>query len=207
MTHTLHRRAGGEQAINDYVILVMADRTITPDQQVRNEKYKQYLKIFYDNKAVNLGGMGIGHLYDTPAEKILHCAENIPMVHGVFDNQEDLVRALKDIKEADIGFSVNVTGLNEDIKGCIREAGLSRHSVNYSMGIWGNTSKLPAEKYLELSTMCGHALVSFNLIDKYIDEIKSGKISIEQAACELAKPCVCGVFNGEKAKVLLQKFM
>jgi len=45
-----------------------------------------------------MGGMGAGTLVDTPYNKII---ENVyfelPMVHGVFDNKENLISALKDI--------------------------------------------------------------------------------------------------------------
>jgi hypothetical protein len=50
-------------------------------------------------------------------------------------------------------------------------------------------------------------MISFNLVKKAVEDIKEGRISAEEAACELAKPCVCGVFNPARAKRLLEEFL
>lgn len=210
MTHTLHRRAGNDGLNDDYVILVMAAVGINKDDTTA-EKYKNFLRIFLKHNPVNIGGIGIGQLYDSSPEKIIDMIDsvwpNLPMIHGVFNTREDLVAALKDIKEADMGISVIVTGLAESVDCCRKEAGLERHSINFSMGIWGDKMKLPDEKYLQIASMCGHAMISFNLINKMIDDIKTGSSTIDQAAKELAKPCVCGIFNKERAKKILQEFV
>ena len=210
MSHTLHRRAGRDGLRDDYVILVMASRNINKDEAAPG-KYKEFLRIFSRHNAVNLGGMCVGHLYDSTLEEILRKVDEVypdfPMVHGVFSNREDLVGALKDIKKADMGISVIVSGLTEATDCCIREAGLKRHSINYSLGILGDTGKLPDERFLQISSMCGHALISFNLIQKMVDDIKAGKITAEAAASEMAKPCVCGIFNPKRAARLLQEFV
>jgi hypothetical protein len=38
-------------------------------------------------------------------------------------------------------------------------------------------------------------------------QVKKGMKTLEEAAAELAKPCMCGVFNPERAKDLLEKFI
>jgi hypothetical protein len=195
---------------DDFVILVMASRAYNKNESTPG-KYKEFLRIFSRHNAVNLGGMGIGHLYDSKAEEIIGRVDGafpgLPMVHGVFKCREDLVAALKDIKEADMGISVIVTGLTDTTKCCIKESGLKRHSINYSLGIWGDTKKLPDERLLQISSMCGHALISFNLILKMVEDIKSGKISAKAAAEALGKPCVCGIFNAARAEKLLLEFI
>ena len=210
MSHTLHRRASQDGLRDDYVILVMASRAFNKNDATPG-KYKEFLRIFSRHNPANLGGMGIGHLYDSTLEKIIDQVDKafpgLPMVHGVFHTREDLIGALKEIKEADMGLSVIVSGLTEDTDCCIREAGLKRHSMNCSLGIWGDTGKLPDERFLQISSMCGHAMISFNLIQKMVDDIKAGKTSAEDAAAELAKPCVCGVFNPRRAARLLREFV
>ena len=210
MSHTLHRLAGNDGLQDDYVILVMAASAYNKDETTP-EKYKQHLRIMLKHHPVNLGGMGIGHLCDSTPEEILAAVDEffpeLPMVHGVFATREDLVGALRDIKDADLGLSVIVTGLVDATNCCAKEAGLKRHSINYSFGIWGDTDKLPDEKIQQISSMCGHAMISFNLVKKAVEDIKAGKISAEKAACELAKPCVCGIFNPARAKRLLEEFL
>jgi hypothetical protein len=53
--------------------------------------------------------------------------------------------------------------------------------------------------------MCGHGQVSFNLVTKIIEDVKTGKRTLQQGAEELAKPCQCGVFNPARAVALLQE--
>jgi len=210
LSHTLHRIAGLDGIQDDFVILLMSTRTCPPDGTT-TAGYKECFEIMLRNNVVNMGGMGMGHLCTTTAEELLAkmdaIAPGLPMVHGVFSCREDLVNALREIKEADHGISVIVSGLVDATDCCTREAGVKRHSINYSLGIWGNTSKLPDERILQISSMCGHAMVSFNLIKKVVDDIKSGKTTAEKAAVELAKPCVCGIFNPARAQRLLKEFL
>jgi len=53
--------------------------------------------------------------------------------------------------------------------------------------------------------MCGHAMVSPNLITHLLTEIDEGKIAYEEAAKELSRMCDCGIFNPYRAEKLLRK--
>jgi hypothetical protein len=53
--------------------------------------------------------------------------------------------------------------------------------------------------------MCGHGLISHNFARKMIDWVKLEKATPHQAARYLARPCVCGAFNMERAAELLAK--
>jgi len=121
----------------------------------------------------------------------------------VFTHQEDMPRFLQDLKEADLEISVVASGLFETIFQCCRKAGLAPHTVSYSAGVWGRIEKLPSQEILEITTMCGHCLVSTNLVRKLIDDIRNGKESGESAAEELARQCVCGIFNPKRAAKIL----
>lgn len=207
MTHTLHRIKNTKEFEDDYVVLAMPAKGINDDKNVV-EKMKKFIKIFNKHNPVNMGGIGIGHLYNSTSEKISNSVtRDLPMVHGVFSNKGDVVEVLKEIINEDMGISITVSGLSESVNCCAKEVGLRRHSINYSLGIWGNKTKLPEEKYLEITTMCGHSMVSVSLLKKMIAEIKKGTKNIDQAAAELAKPCACGIFNVEKAKKIIEKLM
>ena len=210
MSHTLHRRAGEDGLKDDYVILLMANRPHTA-AIATTEMFLGCMKIMLRHNPVNMGGMGSGHLFNNTGEGILKATEEnapaLPMTHCVFSTREDLVGALRDLKEADYGISVIVSGLVDATDCCIKEAGLKRHSINYSLGVWGNTDALPDERILQISSLCGHAMISFNLIKKMIQDIKDGKITAEKAAAEMAKPCVCGIFNPVRAQRLIEEFL
>ena len=127
------------------------------------------------------------------------------MFTGSFTDRETVTQVLKDLKEADLGLSVVVSGPF----GCVGElclaAGLSPHSVDYSGAIWGRRDKLPPDEILEVTTMCGHAMVASNLVKSLVDEVKSGGRSAEDAGKELARVCECGIFNPLRAAELLKE--
>lgn len=127
------------------------------------------------------------------------------IIHAVFKDQGSLKACLREIKEKDFGISVSVSGLYDEVKEACSEIGLSPHTVQTSFGISGNFDKLPDDGILEVSTMCGHAMVSSNLIAHLIEKIDKGKMTHGDAAEELAAMCVCGLFNPHRAENLLKK--
>ena len=111
------------------------------------------------------------------------------------------------MKELDKGMSVALTGPTGDILEMCRELDIKPHSINLSLDIWGKTDNLPSEEILELLTMCGHGLVSKNLVEETIERVKKGKMSPKRGAERIGHPCVCGIYNPERAEELLSKYV
>jgi hypothetical protein len=153
---------------------------------------------------VNFGDIKNGSKFTTSLEQILKSELDLPLIHMVFTNKEDMTRYMQDLKEADLGISVVASGLFEEIFQCCKKAGLNPHTVNYSLGVHGRVDKLPDSEMLEITTMCGHALVAQNLVKKFIEDIRKGKETCEKAAEKLAKNCLCGIFNPKRAAELLR---
>ena len=99
--------------------------------------------------------------------------------------------------------SVVVSGILDTVDDCCRKAGLKRHTVEFSLGIWGKTEKLPPDDVLEVTTMCGHGMISSNLVKSLAEEIREGTKSPEKAAEEMAAHCCCGIFNTTRGAKLL----
>jgi hypothetical protein len=156
---------------------------------------------------VNLGDMRTGNRYITTSQEIVDKASDTSIVQGVFDNRESLIMALKALKEEDLGVSVIVSGILGDVQECCQEAGVKRHTCETSLGIWGQKERLPDEEILRFTTMCGHGQVPFNLIKKMIADVKEGRLSVREAAEEMAKPCQCGVFNPRRAEAMLEEIL
>ena len=204
MTHTLHRVKSENGRTNDYVVLIMPARGVNNQDSV--EMFKKYIDLLAPFKPVNMGGIGIGnHALNTIEELRENITPEAPMIHAVFSDRDTLIEAMKALKEADYGYSVVVSGLVDDVDCCAKKAGIQRHSVDLSLGIWGNIDKLPDEKIMEITTMCGHAMVSANLVSKMVDDIRAGKTTARKAAVKLAEPCACGIFNIDKAEALLNE--
>ena len=136
-------------------------------------------------------------------DEILEKVTSTSIVHGVFTDRDTVTDVLTDLKEADLGMSVVVSGPFSCVGELCKAAGLSPHSVDYSADIWGNRDKLPPDEILEVTTMCGHAMVASNLVKSLVDEIKAGERNAEDAGKELARVCECGIFNPSRAAALL----
>ncbi len=123
----------------------------------------------------------------------------------VFDNKQALEGFLKEVKEMDLGLSVNVSSLVEDVREMAPRTGVRPHSINYALGFRGNLYRLPDQYVLALTTMCGHGLIASNFAKKMIDRVKEKRLTPEKAARYMAKFCVCGAFNTSRAERILRE--
>ncbi len=201
MTHTLHRRGTEESLEQDFVVLAMGARGVNRDGCA--PKIRQILEIMSRHNPVNYGDVFTGNsITSHVAEMASNIRENT-VAHAVFRSEDDLVRFLNEIRETDIGLSIVVSGLFEHVHECCKKAHLEPHTVNTSLGIHGRTDKLPEEPILEIATMCGHAMISYNLIRRAASDIRAGTVTARDAARKLAANCHCGIFNWERAERIL----
>jgi len=205
MTHTLHRRGDQESLNCDYIVFTMSAKGFNEEGSA--DKIRRFLQILLDHKPVNYGDMLTGNSYVKSQEEILGNVQSTSIVHGVFTNPEEVIEILKELKEADLGMSVVVTGVHEDTEACCRESGLEKHTVENSLGIFGQIKKLPSEEILQMTTMCGHGMVPANLVEKTVMDIKRGKKTVQEGAVELTRPCHCGIYNPVRAERLLKRLV
>lgn len=199
MTHTLHRRGSAESLSGDYVMMMI--QAVGHNEEGHIPKVQEFLRIALRHNPVNIGSVSGGGMIDKSEEVIANAAK---IGHAVFTNQEDVTAALKELKEADLGLSVVISGIYEKVDACIEKAGLKHHTGNFSLGVWGKTEKLPSNDLLEVTTMCGHAMIAPNLVKEMVKEIKAGTKTPEKAARLLAPNCDCGVFNIKRAADLMK---
>lgn len=199
MTHTLHRRGTAESLSKDYVLIML--RAVGINDHDYLPKVQEFLRIALRHNPVNLGSEMKGSMYEFQPEEVIADAKGDS--HVVFDNPKAVIEFLKEVKEADLGMSVVVSGIFEIVDKCLEEAGLKHHTANFSLGIWGKSEKLPTNDILEVTTMCGHALISPNLVRAMVKEIEAGTKTPEEAAKTLTPNCTCGIFNPVRAAELL----
>jgi len=200
MTHSLHRTGSVEDLEGDYVFIVRRSPEMTPE--VWGPKMRRMAEILLSVGPCNIGSTEVGGSTAggiTPGELV----ERAPGVRGIycaFSNRDRAKDALRRIKEEELGLCVTVSGLIDEVFSIGRELDLPPHTVNLSLGVVGRTELLPRDDVLDMSTMCGHATVSPNLIAKVLDDLASGRITLDQAAGTLGAPCVCGIFNLDRAR-------
>lgn len=205
MSHTLHRRGSLNSLSQDYVIFAMSAKGFNSENS--HFALQEFLRIVDKYHWVNMGDMKTGGYYLVGKEAIMEGVQDTSIVHGVFTSKADLKGAVRELKAADLGISITISGILENVDGLLRDEGIDRHTVEVSLGIRGRTNRLPEEELLEVTTMCGHGMVSQTFVKKMLMDIKRGRRTAEEAANYLATPCVCGVFNPRRAQKLLEELV
>lgn len=203
MTHTNHRQGTRDSLNRDYIVLIMASRDI--NDKDAGPKVQEFLRMGYKYSPVNAGPARTGDRFMSDPDKVIDRLARGSIAHLVFDAREKVEAFIRELVEADLGLSVVVSGLFDEVDGMCHGAGIKRHTAQCSLGIWGNVDTLPPEEILDITTMCGHSLVSFNLVRRMAREVNKGQIGLEEAGRKMARPCSCGVFNPKRAEDLLQK--
>lgn len=183
MTHSLHRQGTYANLTDDFVLMIPPGRNL-PDLQSRIDRFAQICSRY---NPVNVPGIR---------------SRNTKR-HMAYDSREKVSGALRDLATADLEMSVVVSGLKDKVTECCREAGLRPHTVNQSLGIWGNTRRLPDLRILEITSMCGHGRITPSMVWQAIGHVRQHSLSTVEAAREMCKKCLCGIFNPIRAGRLL----
>ena len=228
MTNTLHRYSehyAFERTPNpapvrdDYIVFAMSSRGLNDDNLV--EKYRSFLRLALKHNPVNIGDATKGGIirprqdmnptahwrrdHDPDPEQVIAGVEGHTTVAAVFHNYEDMEAFVEELRVADLGISINISAPMDEAQRCCQDAGITRHSVEYSIGFRGRVDKLPDGTTLELSTMCGHGMVSANFAKKMIEWVKENRRTAEEAARYMARFCICGVFNTTRAERIIKQ--
>lgn len=217
MTNTLHRQGTPESLQRDYVVFATVAKGY--NDQGAEEKKRRFLQMAFKHKPVNTAIIREPEVVDQ-GEKWVWSALAAPTMDpeqalekftgsahatATFDNLEAVQNFVAALQQADLGISINISGPLDAAAGCCRAIGTQRHSAEHSLGIFGKKERLPSKQVLEISTMCGHGMVSFNFVTKITDYIKLGLLTPDQGSAYLARPCTCGAFNTSRATELLEK--
>jgi len=205
MTNTLHRQGNRESLKKDYVIFAHTSKGITREGSA--PKLQEFLRICLKYRPVNMGDSKQGNMLqdDIHIDRLISNQQDGAGATAVFTDLDTLQKVVEELIRADLGISMNISGLMDEVQTCCRRAGIERHSVEHSLGFWGAKDRLPEREILEFNTLCGHGMVSFNLIRKMIEYVKLRRLTPKKAAGIMAKCCECGVFNPARAEMLLEK--
>jgi hypothetical protein len=136
-------------------------------------------------------------------DEIVSRSAELRLTTAVFTNKEDVIQLLKEIKSKSYGISVVLSALFKDVREICQSVGLREHTYNISLGIFGKTDLLSDEKTLEITTQCGHGMISPYLVKEIVKKIKKHKMTPDEGAAIVAKPCVCGIVNPKRTERIL----
>ncbi|MEW6333594.1 MAG: hypothetical protein AB1558_04950 [Thermodesulfobacteriota bacterium] len=205
MSHSLHRHGTARQLEKDYTFYARTSRYV--NREGCGPKLRRILRILLEEeRAVNFGSSHAGKSYKAGLNPDDYAA-TLDKAYGVaacFSDRDAVRSILGKLKEADTGISIVVSGLIDEIVKMAGELDLKPHTAFLSLGVHGKRALLPEDQILQITTMCGHGMVSATLTRTVIDKVKAGKMTPEAGAHLLAQPCPCGIFNTERCSTILE---
>lgn len=224
MTHTLHRRGDRDALRGEFILLAMVDPAVTGQRDWGGpdpSRLRRLLEVFAscepeaiafrsgDDQYRYLRGAATGRTAEGAAflslEEIVGIGAFQGVCHAVYHGGRRVEEVLRRLRDEDLGVSVTVQGVLDEVERVCEEAGLEPHSLGLSLGACGATGRLPEPRVLELCTMCGHGLVAARLAESLVERVRSGELTPRAAALALAGPCLCNVVDPDRAARLLSE--
>jgi hypothetical protein len=193
MTHSLHRSGDIDSQKEDFVWFMYQTKGVN-DIDIK-PKALEFIDIAEAVGSENWGDVKTGPKLKYPIEEIKDNLSDNSRIRGIFTKKSQVVEFLKRVKEKDLGMSVIVTGVLSEVIPACKEAGVTPHSINYSLGVWGKKDNLPSDTTLAITTMCGHHMIPPKFVDHVMRGVKKEKFTPEEGAKKLAEFCYCGIFN------------
>ncbi|PNV60431.1 hypothetical protein C0033_19345 [Clostridium sp. chh4-2] len=202
MSHSLHRSGSIESQKHDFVWFMYQTKGVN-DKDIK-PKAMIYIEAAEHQGSENWGDVKTGPITRFDAAEIKEKISDKSRIRGVFTKREQVIGFLKEVKAADVGQSCIITGLLSEVIPCCHEAGVTPHSANFSLGVWGNKGILPDEDTLSITTMCGHHMIPPKFVQYVVDQVDKGRMSPEEGAIKLSDFCYCGIFNQVRCSEIIQ---
>ena len=193
MTHSLHRSGDIESQKKDFNWFMYQTKNVN-DVNIK-PKALEFIAAAEAFGSENWGDVKTGPVTRFTSEEIKDKISDKSRIRGVFTKQEQVVGFLKTMKEKDLGQSVVITGVLSEVLPACEEAGVTPHSINYSLGVWGRKEKLPDDVTLSITTMCGHHMIPPKFVNHVMLQVEKGKMTPVEGADKLSAFCYCGIFN------------
>ena len=205
MTHSLHREGSIDSLGRDYILFIFPARGF--NYTGSTPKVRRLMEFAYQTGPSNALASSLRrNLYSgVRPDEILDSLKDGDRAYAVFNSKKKIREVLLRIQEADEGISIIVSGLIDRVKDITEEMGIDPHTINVSLGILGNTELLPAPELRQYTTMCGHGMISPNLVRDVIRKVKTGKITAWEGSLTLVNPCICGIVNPHRSEELLKE--
>lgn len=203
MTHSLHRLGNQSSIKSEFIVLTFGhSRRLKSALERKKETFQKRNPRAY--KIVKNGYTSLK--IDRFIKKIKETKNRDSYIGPyIIKTKDELYQCLKKMKTTKSGRSVVVSGIIKDIDECLKRLNLRMHTVQYSLGYFGKTELLPDSNILEMTTMCGHHMISPKLVKKLVSDVKRGRLTPQEASSSMEKLCVCKIFNQDRATDILER--
>ena len=150
MTNTLHRQGVVKDLENDYVLFATTAKGITREGSA--PRIQEFMHICLRHHPINMGDSKQGNLLqdDINIHNLIRNQKDGAGAAAVFTDLDTLTRVVGELIDADLGISINISGLVGPVQECCHSNGIERHSAEQSLGFWGAADRLPEREVLEL---------------------------------------------------------
>ena len=149
MTHTLHRTGDIESLKEDFPMLTHVARGY--NDIGAGERLKQMAEIARKYTDLNFGDCKVANKFMMPPEQIME--KHTVGWQVVFKDKKSLIACMKELKEKNIGISVVVSGLFDEVFECCQKAGINPPLIEFALGIHGNKERSGRRRSL-ISSPC-----------------------------------------------------
>src|SRR5512142_3037678 len=132
MTHTLHRSGSIESLRSDYVWLMYQAKGVN-DTNIK-PKAEEFIAAAEAVGCENWGDVKSGSILELGAAMVKARISDKSRLRGVFTSRKQVVDFLAQSKSRQVGLSVVISGLLDEVLPACKEAGVTPHTVNYSFG-------------------------------------------------------------------------
>jgi hypothetical protein len=206
MTHTLYREGTVDSLRKDFILVITGAKGF--NKKGCAPRLREMLGIIASFNPINMGSMEVGNLgRGMPTKEIINNVSDAAIAQAVFDDKETVIEVLKALKEADLGISVTISGLIEEVKDIMQKAAVGDypHTSNLALGFMGKREKVATEDIRLATTMCGHHMISKGIVSHLLEAIKDDRMTPMDAAIRLSRQCTCGAFNTTRAAQILEQ--
>ena len=235
MSHTSQRRGlDPERPGQEVIVLAMIPGEYSDKGGIREAMRELALKMLAHNPSNWLsrnyteivipqlrpvhGALGWLHEHWPEAtERLLMAAvaTRTPVITALYTDVQDVVELIDDLKgewlqnnrENGHPISVVLSGLFDDAHRCCQRTGSQEHTYLHSLGFFGKTEGLPSGDELEIITMCGHGMIAANRVRWLLEGLRAGETTPAEAGENVARPCLCGIVNRERAAEVFQRLI
>ncbi len=144
MTNTLHRQGTAESLKNDYIIFAHTAKGITREGSA--PKLREFMRICLKYHPANMGDSKQGNIHqdDIDIQKLIANQGDGAGATAVFTDLDTLQKVLEELIRADLGISINVSGLLEggsDLLPESRHRETQRRTFSRILGIEGSLAR------------------------------------------------------------------